>query len=426
MNRTLYSLLFTLFLPLIFVRLAWRSLSAPDYRRGWSQRLGLKQPWQRDTRQPVIWFHAVSMGETAAASSLISQTLTAFPNHKILVTNMTPTGAAQVRRQFAEAMAQGRVVQQYLPYDLPWVINGFLKRVNPDLLVIVETELWPNLLFYCQRRQIPVALANGRMNPKSAARYLKFDQIRSDMMSALSGLAVQSEADAEQFQRLGIPSEKIRITGNLKFDKDLPKEQIEAGKQWREQIQRPVFLAASTNDGEETPILAAYQQLRKSIPDLLLVLVPRHPERFPVVESMLSEYCYVTRSSKTGVKPETQILLGDTLGEMMYFYAMADAAFVGASLVPNGGHNPIEPAALGVPTVMGPHVFKCADLCRQLTSSGGLTLVNEGQELADVLKPWLINLREAKRIGIKGQQVVEENRGSTQRQLELLKELVKG
>jgi len=426
MNRTLYSLLFTLFLPLIFVRLAWRSLSAPDYRRGWSQRLGLKQPWQRDTRQPVIWFHAVSMGETAAASSLISQTLTAFPNHKILVTNMTPTGAAQVRRQFAEAMAQGRVVQQYLPYDLPWVINGFLKRVNPDLLVIVETELWPNLLFYCQRRQIPVALANGRMNPKSAARYLKFDQIRSDMMSALSGLAVQSEADAEQFQRLGVPSEKIRITGNLKFDKDLPKEQIEAGKQWREQIQRPVFLAASTNDGEETPILAAYQQLRKSIPDLLLVLVPRHPERFPVVENMLSEYRFITRSSNAEVTPETQILLGDTLGEMMYFYAMADAAFVGASLVPNGGHNPIEPAALGVPTVMGPHVFKCADLCRQLTSSGGLTLVNEGQELADVLKPWLINLREAKRIGIKGQQVVEENRGSTQRQLELLKELVKG
>ena len=426
MNRTLYSLLFTLFLPLIFVRLAWRSLSAPDYRRGWSQRLGLKQPWQRDTRQPVIWFHAVSMGETAAASSLISQTLAAFSNHKILVTNMTPTGAAQVRRQFAEAMAQGRVVQQYLPYDLPWVINGFLKRVNPDLLVIVETELWPNLLFYCQRRQIPVALANGRMNPKSAARYLKFDQIRSDMMSALSGLAVQSEADAEQFQRLGIPSEKIRITGNLKFDKDLPKEQIEAGKQWREQIQRPVFLAASTNDGEETPILAAYQQLRKSIPDLLLVLVPRHPERFPVVENMLSEYRFITRSSNAEVTPETQILLGDTLGEMMYFYAMADAAFVGASLVPNGGHNPIEPAALGVPTVMGPHVFKCADLCRQLTSSGGLTLVNEGQELADVLKPWLINLREAKRIGIKGQQVVEENRGSTQRQLELLKELVKG
>ena len=426
MNRTLYSLLFTLFLPLIFVRLAWRSLSAPDYRRGWSQRLGLKQPWQRDTRQPVIWFHAVSMGETAAASSLISQTLAAFSNHKILVTNMTPTGAAQVRRQFAEAMAQGRVVQQYLPYDLPWVINGFLKRVNPDLLVIVETELWPNLLFYCQRRQIPVALANGRMNPKSAARYLKFDQIRSDMMSALSGLAVQSEADAEQFQRLGVPSEKICITGNLKFDKDLPKEQIEAGKQWREQIQRPVFLAASTNDGEETPILAAYQQLRKSIPDLLLVLVPRHPERFPVVENMLSEYRFITRSSNAEVTPETQILLGDTLGEMMYFYAMADAAFVGASLVPNGGHNPIEPAALGVPTVMGPHVFKCADLCRQLTSSGGLTLVNEGQELADVLKPWLINLREAKRIGIKGQQVVEENRGSTQRQLELLKELVKG
>jgi len=206
----------------------------------------------------------------------------------------------------------------------------------------------------------------------------------------------------------------------------LPKEQIEAGKQWREQIQRPVFLAASTNDGEETPILAAYQQLRKSIPDLLLVLVPRHPERFPVVENMLSEYRFITRSSNAEVTPETQILLGDTLGEMMYFYAMADAAFVGASLVPNGGHNPIEPAALGVPTVMGPHVFKCADLCRQLTSSGGLTLVNEGQELADVLKPWLINLREAKRIGIKGQQVVEENRGSTQRQLELLKELVKG
>lgn len=423
MNRTLYTALFYLGLPLVAIRLWLRSRKAPAYAKRIGERFSLGLP----VMQPGgIWVHAVSVGESIAAAPMIRGLLARHPQLPITVTCMTPTGSERIRALFAD---EPRIQHCYLPYDLPCAAARFLERVQPRLAVIMETELWPNHIDQCARRGIPVALANARLSARSAKGYGRFAGLTAPMLAQISLFAVQTRAEAERFRQLGARAETVEVTGSIKFDLNidpqLPERAAELRRQWQA-MERPVWIAASTHEGEDAVVLEAHRQLLASYPNALLILVPRHPERFDSVFELCrqQEQATVRRSSGERVTPATSVLLGDTMGELLFLYALADSAFVGGSLVANGGHNLLEPAALAKPVISGPHLFNFLEIAAMLREAGALQEVDDAQGLAVAVQSLFELPQDARKMGEAGLAVMRANQGALQRLLDGLDRLL--
>ncbi len=419
MARFFYSLLFYLITPLVLLRLLWRSRRAPAYACRWRERFGLV-PRVAGGKQ-VIWVHAVSVGETVAAAPLINALLQRYPQAVVAVTTMTPTGSERV-----EALFGTRVYHAYAPYDLPLAWHGFLRRVAPSLLIIMETELWPNMIHACRKRAIPVVVANARLSQKSAQGYKKGGSLTRAMLSSVTVVAAQNNTDGERFVSLGVAPTALQITGNLKFDVELDaairERALALREQWRGPSQRPVWLAASTHRGEDELILDAFARIRQQQPQLLLVLVPRHPERFDEVAALCAARQYQVCRRSAGVVPtaDDDVLLGDTMGELVSFFGACDLTFVGGSLLPIGGHNLIEPAAWGIPVLTGPHVFNFAEVARALQDAEALVTCQDPQQIARRVVELLDDPDAMGRMGQAAVGVVVANRGALNKTLTIV------
>ncbi len=424
MNRTLYTALFYLGLPLVAIRLWLRARKAPAYAKRIGERFSCNMP----TLQPGgIWVHAVSVGESIAAAPMIRALLQRYPQLPITVTCMTPTGSERIQALFAN---EPRIQHCYLPYDLPCAAARFLDRVQPKLAVIMETELWPNHIHQCAKRGIPVALANGRLSQRSAKGYGRFSKLTAPMLAEMSLFAVQTEAEAQRFRDLGARPETVDVTGSIKFDLTIDPQLVQRAADLRAQwqaLERPVWIAASTHEGEDEVVLDAHRRLLANHPDALLILVPRHPERFTSVFDLCQRegFATVRRSTGAHVDAQTSVLLGDTMGELLFLYALADSAFVGGSLVANGGHNLLEPAALAKPVISGPHLFNFLDIAAQLREAGALAEVDDAEGLAVEVQRLFELPRDAQRMAEAGLAVMRRNQGALQRLLEGLGRLIK-
>jgi len=413
MNRLLYTVLFYLALPFILGRLWWRGLKAPAYRERWLERLGFFKPKNKMSTQP-LWIHAVSVGETLAIVPLVKLIQARYPDIPIVMTTMTPTGAERVKASFADT-----VTHYYCPYDLPCALRRFIKKLNPRACVIVETELWPNLVNSCAHSGIPLLVANARLSERSARGYTRFSTLARQMLEQINMIAVQNEIDGQRFLDLGLPSRSMSVTGSIKFDVKAPEgsERLAYAlrQMWGES--RKVLIGASTHEGEESELIAVYQQLLSDYPDLLLVVVPRHPERFDRVAELIKQAGLKLARRSLGQQPEsrTQVYLGDTMGELMKLLAAADIAFVGGSLVERGGHNPLEPAVLKKPVIMGPHYFNFQLICDSLQQAGGLTVVSDADGLAGELRRLLDDTERLSSQGQAGYQFVMQNQGALEK-----------
>ena len=420
-----YTWLLRLALPLILLRLWWRGRVQPDYRLRIRERFGSVPV--RLSRAPLIWVHSVSVGESLAAVPVIEQLAARHPQWQWLVTTSTPTGSERVLEALKPILG-GRLLHYYLPYDLPGSLRRFLDRLHPQMLVIIETELWPNLLAACAEREIPVLLANARLSEKSARGYARFPRLARSMLGNLSRVVAQYSGDAERFTALGLPEEKVCTSGNIKFDLridlGLASEAQALAHQWRGSG-RPVWLAASTHAGEEELVLDALTELRREFPDLLLVLVPRHPQRFDGVARLCRERGLRLIRRSDGIWPDAshQVLLGDTMGELLRFCGASDVVFVGGSLVPVGGHNMIEPAAWGVPVVCGPHLHNFATVADLLVEAGGMRVVEDSAHLAVVVGQWLRDEDVRRQAGQDARRVAEANTGALQRLVQEVEKL---
>ena len=414
--RKLYTLLLYLLTPFVIARLAWRGIRAPDYWRRWPERFGSIKP---ALGERVIWIHAVSVGEVLATEPVVQALLEQYPEHSILVTTVTPTGSARVTALFGNAVAH-----VYAPYDLPAAVSKFLDRVRPQLAIVMETELWPNLFHACQQRSVPLLLVNARLSEKSVAGYQRVRSLASQTLSAVAEIAAQSELDAGRFRSLGADERRIKVTGNMKFEQRIPPSLLERAEVLRRDwgVGRAVWVAGSTHEGEDEQLLDVFRQLRQQFMDCLLVLVPRHPERFETVTELCRHRGYntVLRSEGVSCTPDTEVFIGDSMGELLLFYAASDVAFVGGSLVRHGGHNLLEPAALGVPVVTGPHVFNFVEICELLLQAGACEKVEDTAGLLRTVSLWLEDANERHRVGQRGREVVEKNRGALQSVLAMI------
>ena len=404
--RLLYTGLLYLILPLALLRLYWRGRHDAGHRRRWRERLGFFPPLPSG----CLWVHAVSLGETRAALPLIRALLERYPDLPLLVTTTTLTGSRQVREALGE-----RVLHVYAPYDLPGAVRRFLRQTRPRLAVIMETELWPNLLRQCAVAGIPTMIANARLSERSARGYARIRRLTASMLRDVTLISAQAEADADRFRALGAP--RVAVTGNLKYDLSLPDDLPERGWQLRRELlgeERRVWIAASTHAGEDEPILAALALLRPRWPELLLLLVPRHPERFDGVAALCRQQgCkLVRRSEQRACAPDTAVFLGDTMGELLLFYAAADLAFVGGSLVDTGGHNVLEPALLGLPVLFGPHMFNFTEASQRLLEAEAAWQVTDAAALATTVDRLLADPELRRTVGQRGRAVVERHRGA--------------
>lgn len=420
--RIVYILLSYLLVPFLLVHLYWRSLSAPAYRQRIGERFG-SGPVPR--RRPSIWVHAVSVGEVQAAAPLVRALLKRHPGVPLVITTMTPTGSERVRLLFGET-----VVHSYVPYDLAAAVRRFFDRVQPSLAIIMETELWPNLYHECGQRQVPLVLASARISPRSLARYQRLMPLFRDTLANGIVIAAQTPADAGRFRALGANPAHTHVTGNIKFDFELPGDVVMAGRALRklQAADRPVWVAASTHEGEEAVMLAAHALVRQQHPQAMLLLVPRHPERFSAVAALVGDcgLACVTRSSAAVAGPRDAVFLGDTMGELMTFYAAADVAFVGGSLAAIGGHNLLEPAALGIPVITGPHNENAADICALLVARGAASVVSDAAGVAAEVCRLFGDPAERQRRGAAGQAAIADNSGALERLLRLVDPLVPG
>jgi 3-deoxy-D-manno-octulosonic-acid transferase len=419
---TAYTWLLRLSMPLIVIRLYWRGLRNRGYWRRIPERFGIISPIRA---LHVIWLHAVSVGEVRAATPLIKALAARYPEHRLLITTMTPTGSEQVRLLFGEDVAHC-----YAPYDVPRAVARFLDSARPDIAIIMETELWPNLYSACRARSIPIVVANLRLSESSLLRYMKIQRLATHTLAQASVLAAQSSTDAERLRRLGAPAAAIHITGNIKYDLSLPASLREVADALRGDWgrDRPVWLAASTREGEDELILSARAELSARFPNHLLVLVPRHPERFGAVARLAKKRgCEVALRSarRSTIDTKVNVLIGDTMGELQLFYGAVDVAFVGGSLVPTGGHNLLEAAAVGTPVVYGPHMFNFEEIARAVRESGAGVQIAEAAQLAPALGDFLGNANRRFEAGQAGLRLVAENRGAVARTLELIEPLMR-
>ncbi|PKO46508.1 MAG: 3-deoxy-D-manno-octulosonic acid transferase [Betaproteobacteria bacterium HGW-Betaproteobacteria-22] len=419
MTRTLYTLLLFLLLPLTPLKLLWRARKQPEYLHHWQERYG---HYRIKITQPVIWLHCVSVGETRAAVPLISALLDAYPSHRILLTHTTPTGRATSEQIFGD-----KVARVYLPYDLPFAVKRFIQYFKPVVGVILETELWFNLIASCKQQTTPLLLVNARLSEKSARGYAKLAKLTQDGLQALSAIAAQTDVDAERLQALG--AKNITITGNLKFEVTPPDNAAQQGKLLRHSLgeKRPVFLAASTREGEEEMILDAV--CNTTVPDLLTVIVPRHPQRFDDVDALLKKrgFNYLRRSTLTdasAVGKEVKYILGDSMGEMFTYYAACDIAFIGGSLLPLGGQNLIEALRMGKPVLIGPHTFNFEQVCKLATGAGAAIQVQDTTELTHHINALFSHPSRQKQMSQAAQSVGLANQGATARTFKLIQPFI--
>lgn len=411
-RRLLYSLAVGLAMPPAVARLAWRGRRQPGYRAHIGERFGATPALPPG---PVLWIHAVSVGETQAAQPLVEALLEGNPQLTILLTHMTPTG-----RETGERLFGARVRQAYLPYDLPWAVRRFLARAHPCAGLLLETEIWPNLIAGCRQAGIPLFLVNARLSERSARRYGRVAGLTRETLARLAGIGAQSEADARRLQALG--AGQVVVTGNLKFDRGPAAGDVDRGRALRARLgtQRPVFLAASTRDGEEELLLDALAQAAP--PGLLTVLVPRHPQRFEAVARLLQRrgVRFARRSDNGTVDAGTQVLLGDSMGELYTYYAACDVAFVGGSLQPLGGQNLLEAAAVGCPALVGPHTFNFTEATRLALEAGAARrAADAGAVVAELLR-LLPDAAGRAAMGAAGLALMARHQGATARTLALL------
>lgn len=423
--RYLYSIGFYLYLPVIFVRLWWKGRKNPAYRdlQGWAQRLGFVKPLPAERQ--CIWIHAVSVGEMIAARPLVQALRRQYPEKQLLITNMTPTGLALARQ-----LCDDQLAVVYVPYDVPDVVQRFLRRVQPELVIIMETELWPNLVHYTAQRGVPIMLANARLSARSAQGYARMGWMIRPMLQQLRYIMVQSQPESERFLALGAKPEQLVITGSIKFDVPVPVDLVEAGVALRASwgTKRPVFIAASTHGGEEEKILRVFAAVAKVVPEVMLILVPRHSDRFDAVAALCEQqgFSVVRRSQGLPCTATTQIFLGDTLGELFLYYAAADLAFVGGSLVPIGGHNLLEPAMLGLPVITGPHIFNFQEIYRLLTAADALIKVDDEVELPAKIVQLLQDETQRQKMGANAKKVVANNHGALAKHIDFISQLLRG
>ena len=416
--RVFYNIVFTLAVPLILLRLIWRGTKASAYFKRWNERFAITLP-QLEKSKSLIWVHAVSMGEVEACRPLVAAIQSSFPGHQILITTMTPTGSARVKDLYADD-----VLHCYLPYDLPILMRRFIDAIQPAFAVIMETELWPNLIYHCHKKSIPLVLANARMSERSLKGYQRIPNLTRDILQSFTLIAAQAQQDKERFIALGANREKVHAVGNLKFEVNLSASIVEQAEAIRSMWgNRPVFIAASTHEGEDEVILNASRQIRAQVPDLLLIIVPRHPERFDKVAALCQRSGFkILRRSENGLcRSDIQILVIDSMGELPIFYACSDVAFVGGSLVPTGGHNILEPAALARPVIVGPHVFNFAEITQQFIDAYAVIQVDNAESLATTVTDLLKNPPKRTSMGEAGQQLIKQSQGASQRLLNLIK-----
>ena len=421
MSRLIYSSLFYLLLPIILLRLLYRGLKSSGYMSRWVERFGFVSPARG---KHIIWLHAVSVGETLAAVPLAKALQAKHPDHRLIVTCMTPTGSERIKAAFGDS-----VEHCYAPYDMPDSVVRFLNRIKPELLIIMETELWPNTIAACHKRKIPVLLANGRLSEKSASAYRKIQPLVKPMLAQLTAVAAQHSDDGERFVDLGLAENRLTVTGNIKFDLSLDQVVREKARQlqseWRCETERPILLVASTHRGEDEIILKAFAQIKTQIENLLLVLVPRHPERFnQVAELCTSAGFNLARRSFADRVEGADILLGDTMGELMTFFGACDIAFVGGSLVPSGGHNMIEPAAWGVPIITGPHLFNFSEASQLLIEGNAMQVCQSAEQMAEQVVELLQNQPRRAEMGSAAQRIADANRGALDKLLRVIEKTI--
>lgn len=417
--RLLYNLLtYLLLIPYAFY---WfiKGIGNRSYFDRLGQRFGFGFPKVDE----CIWIHAVSVGEVQAAVPLIRALIQRFPKKRLVVTTVTPTGGARVAAIFGD-----QVQHCYIPFEFPHAIASFFSSINPRAAMIMETEIWPNLYRGCGVRNIPLILVSARISPKSVPGYRRLLPLIRETLSHGIIIAAQTQADADRFLELGANPARTRVTGNIKFDVELEPNISEAGEQLRSTLfgNRPVWIAASTHDGEELQVLEAHRTLLEKHPTLLLILVPRHPERFNGVREIIERWGFgvVARTEQRSCEAATEVFLGDTMGEVPLFFAASDIAFIGGSLVPIGGHNLLEPAAQGLPIITGPHVFNAEEIAKSFISLGACRIVANSDELARTISDLIDRPDEAGKIGGNGLAFLERNRGSLKRLLVLLEPLL--
>lgn len=447
MTRQVYTLLLYLLLPFTPLKLLWRARTQPEYLLHWRERYGF---YRTKIQRPIIWLHCVSVGETRAAAPLIQALTHHYPRHRILITHTTPTGRATSEQLFGD-----QVDRVYLPYDLPAAGRRFLNHFKPVIGILVETELWFNLIASCKQRQIPLLLVNARLSEKSARGYAKLGAVAQTGLQSLVAISAQTEQDAIRLRSLGAGNagNLISVVGNIKFDVVPPDAALSHGQQLRQQLgaTRPILLAASTRDGEEAMIIAAVTAA--NIKDLLTIIVPRHPQRFAEVAALLQKNAlgFVRRSSLlpaessvppgkvaiaaeavvTGpalpvhdqppvVDPSVAFVLGDSMGEMFNYYAACDLAFIGGSLLPLGGQNLIEACAMGKAVLVGPYTFNFEQATELAISAGAAQRVHDTQDLSLALQTLFADAEKRQRMNAAALHFSEFSRGATLRNLVLI------
>lgn len=414
MARRLYTLVLWLLLPWALLHLLWRSRRQREYLQHWSERFALYRRQPSPQSPPTIWIHAVSVGETRAAQPLIAALRERYPSHRILLTQMTPTGRQTGIELFGDSIAR-----VYLPYDFPSAINRFLDHWQPVFGLIMETELWPNLISACHQRGLPLMLVNGRLSEKSARRYARFAALSHGALANLAGVAAQTETDAQRLASLG--AKKVVITGNLKFDITPPAEQLALGAHFRQLLgRRKVLLCASTRDGEEAHILTAWHHA--ALQDTLLVIVPRHPQRVESVANLISAHGFKLqrRSSGLPLDADTQVWLGDSMGEMFAWYAAVDVAFIGGSLKDYGCQNLIEACAVGTPVLIGPSTYNFAEAAREALACGAAHAITDADDLVRQMDMLLTDVAYREQMSRAGREFAARHRGATAHTLELI------
>ena len=411
MARFVYTLAVLALLPWAVLHLLWRARRQPEYLRHWRERFGL---FPAVSPAPTLWLHAVSVGETRAAQPLVAALRARYPDHRILFTHMTPTGRAT-----SEALFGDSVERIYLPYDTPWAMRRFICHYRPQFGFIMETELWPNLIAACRQAGLPLRLVNARLSERSARRYARFPALTREALQGLVAIGAQSADDATRLEALG--AQQVSVTGNIKFDIEAPPQQLELGRELRARwAGRPVWLAASTREGEEALILNAWQQAGTG--KTLLVLVPRHPQRFDEVGQLARErgLAVQRRSDNAAVAQSTQVLIGDSMGEMFAFYASADLAFIGGSLLDFGCQNLIEAAACGTPMLVGPSTRNFAEAAREAIACGAAIPISDATDLVSQVNALLADAASRQRMAMAGRAFAERHRGATARTLALI------
>ncbi len=419
--RVLYLLLTHLVAPIVIAVEGWRELRDPAQRGRVKQRLGFVAP---QSKPGCTWIHAVSVGEVQAAAALVRELKRRVPGLEIVLTTVTATGAARARAIFGD-----EVRHCYLPYDLPGAVRRFLDRIRPRVAIMLETEIWPTLYREIGRRSLPLAIASARISDRSVNRYRRMASLVGESLSGDVSIGAQTPADAARFVALGAAESSVRVTGNVKFDLEIPEAVVAAGRELRSGCAsgRPVWIAGSTHEGEESAVLAAHATIRSRHPLALLLLVPRHPQRFDAVQALLAKSGRPFAKRSSGELPSLQdeVYLVDTVGELQMFYAAADVAFVGGSLVPVGGHSLLEPALLGLPVIAGPWMQNAREVAELLSGAGALATVRDGDQLAVRVLECFDDPATARADGAKGREAVAANRGAVQRVVEMVLPLLR-